>query len=333
MIVTILRTAGLDPTYLVGAGLNDSGTNARAGGGDLAVAEADESDGSFLLLNPHISVITNLEMDHIDHWGDMDSLTQAFSDFTGLTEQGGCLVVPSADPRLVEMARTTGRRVITFGSGGDLDAHDVGSVGFGASFSLTAADGDVGVELRVPGAHNIANALAAAGAAVALDVPLEDIARGLASYRGVERRFHVRGERDGVTVVDDYAHHPTEISATLAAAQTGPWKRVVAIFQPHRFTRTLALVEEFGEAFEAADRVIFMDVYGAGEEAIPGVSGKLLADSVCRRFPGRPVAFFPHRDDMLKFTRSVIKPGDLLLTMGAGDVTSVGEQLLGSGST
>ena len=330
MIVTILRTAGLDPTYLVGAGLNDSGTNARAGSGDVAVAEADESDGSFLLLDPHVSVITNLEMDHIDHWGDMDSLTAAFAEFAQRTQSGGCLVVPAGDERLVSMAAAAEERVITFGPEGDMSARDVGPSGFGARFALSNGAETAEVELRVPGAHNVSNALAAAGAAAALDVSLADIANGLAAYRGVDRRFHLRGEKDGVTVVDDYAHHPTEVAATLAAAQEGSWRRVVAIFQPHRFSRTLALADDFGAAFADADQVIFMDVYGAGEEAIPGVSGKLLADAVCRRFPGRPVAFFPHRDDMLKFTRRVTKSGDLLLTMGAGDVTSVGEQLLGS---
>ncbi|MGI8407828.1 MAG: UDP-N-acetylmuramate--L-alanine ligase [Actinomycetota bacterium] len=332
MIVTVLQSAGIDPTFLVGAGLNDSGTNARAGTSDIAVAEADESDGSFLLLKPHVSVITNLEMDHIDHWGTMDALTEAFREFALRTDEDGCLVVPATDAELLAMVSATGRRILSFGEGGDIEAVGVDLTGLGARFTLRSAGSGAEVELRVPGTHNVANALAAAAAALSLGVSLEDVARGLSGYRGVERRFQVRGEIDGVTVVDDYAHHPTEIAATLAAARSGPWKRVVAIFQPHRFSRTQALAAEFGAAFEGADQVIFMDVYGAGEEAIPGVSGKLLVDAVCRASPGRRVAFFPHRADMLRFTRAVTRPGDLLLTMGAGDVTGVGEELLELGT-
>ncbi len=332
MIVTVLKSAGIDPTFLVGAGLNDSGTNARAGTSDIAVAEADESDGSFLLLKPHVSVITNLEMDHIDHWGTMEALTEAFREFAFQTDEGGCLVVPATDAELLAMVSATGRRILSFGEGGEVEAVGVDLTGLGARFTLRSAGSGAEVELRVPGTHNVANALAAAAAALSLGVALEDVARGLSGYRGVERRFQVRGEVGGVTVVDDYAHHPTEIAATLAAARSGPWKRVVAIFQPHRFSRTQALAAEFGAAFEGADQVIFMDVYGAGEEAIPGVSGKLLVDAVCRASPGRRVAFFPHRADMLRFTRSVTRPGDLVLTMGAGDVTGVGEELLELGT-
>ena len=332
MIVTILRHAGLDPTYLVGAGLNDSGTNARAGSSDIAVAEADESDGSFLLLAPFISVITNLEMDHVDHWGSMDALVSAFSDFAALTQEGGAIVVPAGDARLSRIASDAARKVVTFGTGGEVDAHDVSFKGGGAEFTLSVRGEQGAVRLRVPGEHNVENAEAAAAAAICLGVPLEHVVAGLSEYRGVERRFQVKGQIGGVTIVDDYAHHPTEVAATLAAAKSGPWKRVIAIFQPHRYSRTEALAAEFGDAFEHADQVIFMDVYGAGEEPVPGVSGKLLADAVCRSFPGRSVAFFPHRDEILRFARTTLRPGDLLLTMGAGDVTNVGPELLEAGS-
>lgn len=328
MIVTILRNAGLDPTYLVGAGLNDSGTNARAGKGDISVAEADESDGSFLLLQPHVAVITNLEMDHIDHWGSMEALVDAFRAFARLTAAEGSLVVPAADDRLMSIAAASGKPVATFGTVGDVRGRGISFTGGAARFTLVSDGGEVEVALRVPGQHNVSNALAAATAARSLGVSLADIAAGLREYRGVERRFQVKGEAGGVTVVDDYAHHPTEVAATLAAAKSGPWDRVVAIFQPHRYSRTEALAEGFGPAFENADQVVFMDVYGAGEEPIPGVSGKLLADAVCRSFPGRPVAFFPHRDEIINFTRSILKPGDLLITMGAGDVTDVGPELM-----
>ena len=172
------------------------------------------------------------------------------------------------------------------------------------------------------------NAVAAAAAALAIGVPLEEVAQGLGAYRGVERRFQIRGTVAGVTIVDDYAHHPTEVRATLAAARPGPWKRVVALFQPHRYSRTAALARAFGAAFSDADKIVLMDVYGAGEEPVPGVSGKLLADAVAETLPGRPVAYLPHRAELISYLVSSTRPGDVLLTLGAGDVTTVGEELL-----
>lgn len=327
MIVSILRSAGLDPTYLVGGGLNDSGTNARSGSGDLAIAESDESDGSFLMLRPRIAVITNIEMDHVDHWSSLAELNEAFDRFIQGTDRAGTVIVPAGGD-LETRARTLAASIITFGAGGDVTANDVESEGHKTRFVLHWHGAAAPVELHAVGAHNVANAAAAAAAALAVGVELPDVAAGLGTFRGVERRFDLLGTAGGVTVVDDYAHHPTEIKATLAAARAGRWERVVAVFQPHRYSRTAALSEAFGGSFEDADRVVVTDVYGAGEDPVPGVTGKLISDSVCSTIPGRPVAYIPHRGDVVAYLAAMAGPGDLVLTLGAGDISSVGGELL-----
>lgn len=328
MIVSIMQAAGLDPTYLVGAGLNDSGTNARSGQGDLVVAESDESDGSFLLLAPHVTVITNVEEDHVDYWSSLPQLQAAFDRFMSATDPGGAIVVPATDARTVDAARRSGRKVVTFGSGGDVTHGPVTLEQGCPTCDLVHEGGRAEMRLRVPGDHNISNALAAAAACLQVGVPLEAAATGLVRYSGVERRFQVRGEAGGVTIIDDYAHHPTEVRATLAAARGGSWNRVVAVFQPHRYSRTSAFARAFGEAFLDADRVVVTDVYGAGEEPVPGVSGKLIADWVCACYPGRPVAYLPHRDELVSYLQGSLRAGDAVLTLGAGDVTALGDELL-----
>jgi UDP-N-acetylmuramate--alanine ligase len=328
MIVSVLRAAGLDPTYLVGGGLNDSGTNARYGRDDLVVAESDESDGSFLLLTPALAVVTNVEDDHLDYWGSLERLVDAFARFIARVGPAGTIVVPVADERLVAPARAVGAKLVGFGAGGQVTAAELALSALRSSFVLVVDDARAPVTLRVPGAHNVSNALAAAAACLEIGLDVARVARGLSDFRGVERRFQRRGHARGVTVIDDYAHHPTEVRATLAAARPGPWERVVAVFQPHRYSRTAALWREFGGAFADADRVVITDVYGAGEQPVPGVSGKLVADSVCARLPGRPVAYLPHRDELLSYLASAARPGDVLLTLGAGDISSVGDELL-----
>ncbi|HEV2757061.1 MAG TPA: UDP-N-acetylmuramate--L-alanine ligase [Actinomycetota bacterium] len=326
MIVSVLRAAGGDPTYLVGGGLNDAGTNAKSGRDDVAVAESDESDGSFLLLQPHVGVVTNVEADHVDYWASDEALHDAFRRFLGATE--GAAVVPAAQPEVVSWGRDAGVRCVTFGDGADVSASAVRLDPGGAAFDLVAAGESHPVALRVPGMHNVSNALAAAAACLETGLSPAAVAHGLGEYRGVERRWQVRGEARGVTVVDDYAHHPTEVRATLGAARPGPWRRIVAVFQPHRYSRTRAFAREFGAAFGGADRVVVTDVYGAGEEPVPGVTGKLVADAVCGAYPGRPVAYLPHRDELLSYLAATARPGDAILTLGAGDVTTVGEELL-----
>lgn len=326
MIISILRQAGADPTYLVGGGLNESGTNARFGRGRFAVAESDESDGSFLLLSPFIGAVTNVEIDHIDRYSSLQDVRDAFVTFVQRCSKEGMVVLPAEDE---ELATAAPGEVLTFGDGGDVSASERVSGPFGARFSMTFRGASVDVELSVPGLHNIDNALAASAVCLAAGVSPESIGSGLGAYRGVERRFQVRGSARGITVVDDYAHHPTEVKATLAAARTATHDgRVVAVFQPHRFSRVAAFANEFGASFADADRVVLTDVYGAGEVPVPGISGKLIADSVCEHFPGRPVAYLPHRADLLAYLEDSLRSGDVVLTMGAGDVTVVGEELL-----
>jgi len=331
MIVSVLHFEGRDPTYLVGGGLNDVGTNARHGRDELAVAEADESDGSFLLLTPYVAVVTNIEADHLDHWGSFDAIAEGFTSWLGVVEQGGGMVVPVDDEVLRDFVVPSGASRVTFGPGGDIEARDVVPVASGMTFTLVHGDTTAPVALRVPGRHNVANALAAAGACLQVGLSVESIARGLGEYRGVERRFQIRGEIDGVTIIDDYAHHPTEVQATLEAARSGPYKRVIAVFQPHRFSRTQALHEDFGNSFNDADRIVITDVYGAGEQPVPGVTGKLISDAVCAHLPGRAVAYLPHHGELVAYLRASSRPGDALLTLGAGDISALGEELLRTG--
>ncbi|HYI45955.1 MAG TPA: UDP-N-acetylmuramate--L-alanine ligase [Actinomycetota bacterium] len=326
MIVSIMQRAGAEPTYLVGGGLNDAGTNARYGQGEYSVAESDESDGSFLLLSPYVGVVTNVEADHLDYWHTFDAIKEAFERFIGATDPAGTCVLPASEEGLRGNAQA---RVITFGSGGDVSASNAEAASQATSFDMSIPGGDTRrVELRVPGAHNVENALAAAAAGLAAGIEMDMIVEGLKAYRGVERRFQVKGEARGVTVIDDYAHHPTEVRSTLSAARSGSWGRILAVFQPHRYSRTALFATEFGSSFADADVVVITDVYGAGEEPVPGVTGKLVADAVCSRFPGRAVAYLPHRDELIGYLTRTIRSGDALLTLGAGDVTSVGEELL-----
>lgn len=326
MIVTILRSTNLDPTYLVGGGLNDSGTNARAGRDDLAVAESDESDGSFLLLAPDIAVVTNIEADHLDHWGSFEAITHAFRSFAGATTPGGGLVIPHDERELFSDVEL---QTLTFGDDGDVVAHGIAAVPSGMDFMLVHDGNQATVNLSAPGRHNVSNALAAAGACLHAGLSLSAIARGLSEFRGVERRFHHRGTARGISVVDDYAHHPTEIRATLSAARGTYDGRVVAVFQPHRYSRTASLYKDFGRSFDDAARIVVTDVYSAGEQPVPGVTGKLIADAVCAHLPGRPVAYLPHRAELLGYLQRSLRAGDMVLTLGAGDITSLGEELLG----
>jgi UDP-N-acetylmuramate--alanine ligase len=328
MIVSVLHAEGRDPTYLVGGGLNDVGTNARNGRDELAVAEADESDGSFLLLSPHIAVVTNIEADHLDHWGSFGAIAEGFTSWLDAVAGGGAVVLPVDDEVLRDYAPSSGVSRVTFGPAGDIEARDVEPHASGMSFTLVHGGAASPVALRVPGRHNVTNALAAAAACLQVGLSIESVARGLEDYRGVERRFQIRGEVDGVTIIDDYAHHPTEVQATLEAARGGPYRHVIAVFQPHRYSRTQALHQDFGGSFGDADRIVITDVYGAGEQPVPGVTGKLISDAVCAHLPGRAVAYLPHRRELVAYLRAWSRPGDALLTLGAGDISALGEELL-----
>jgi UDP-N-acetylmuramate--alanine ligase len=329
MIVSVLQSSGLDPTYLVGGGLNDSGTNARSGTGPI-VAESDESDGSFLLLRPSVAVVTNVDADHLDHWGSIANIRDGFRTF--LTAVTDTAVLPVTESTLIESCKRVGIRTLTFGEGGDVRAQGALLHGDRTTFTLKSGGSEAEVELAVPGVYNVANALAAAGGCLAAGVGIEETARGISTFHGVERRFQVRGAAEGVTVVDDYAHNPTKVKAVLSAAKLGSedgrWDQVIAVFQPHRYSRTRSFYRDFGCAFADADRVVVTDIYGAGEEPVPGVTGKLVADAVCARLRGRPVAYLPHRNELLDYLEHISRRGDVLLTLGAGDITTVGEEFL-----
>jgi len=277
------------------------------------------------LLDPSIAIVTNVEMDHVDHWASLEELRAAFASFLARVDKDGVVVLPYGDDLIEEVE---GPRVITFGGIGDITAEAAVTTREGTRFTLAEGAERAGVMLSVPGDHNVLDALAAAAAARAVGVPLAEIAAGLGAFSGVQRRFEVLGERAGVTVVDDYAHHPAEVRVTLAAARAGQWSRVIAVFQPHRYSRTSALGPQFGSAFAGADKIVITDVYGAGEPAVPGVTGKLISDAVAEALPGRSVAYLPHRADLASYLAALTRAGDVVLTLGAGDITSLGPQLL-----
>ncbi len=328
MLALLLVEAGLRPSFLIGGDVNEIGTNAVWDEGEWLVVEADESDGSFLSLVPDIAVVTNVEADHLDHYGTFDAVRSAFETF--LTSARGSRVVGGDDPVAAEIGRSTGAETVGTASDNTVRMVDVELARSSLAFTLVDDAGrPLGrLSVPVPGLHNARNAAVAAVAALAAGVPFEALARALARFAGVARRFEFRGSTNGVTFVDDYAHLPSEIRAALAAARNGGWPRVVAVFQPHRYSRTAELWPEFGRAFADADEVVVTDVYGAGEPPVPGVSGRLVADAARREFPGRPVHYVAGRSDLRAAVGALLRSGDLCLTLGAGDLTSLPDELL-----
>ena len=327
MLALILVEAGLDPSFLIGGDVNEIGTNAVWGEGPWLVVEADESDGTFLALPTEIAVVTNIEADHLDHFGSFEELRRAFATF--LDRAGFRRVASGDDPVAAELATSTGAETVGTGPGCTYRIADVTTGRSAVGFRLTGPRGvpDGRIELPIPGVHNAANAAVATVAAMAAGAPFDAAVRALARFAGVARRFEFRGEANGVTFVDDYAHLPTEVQATLAAARTGAWSRIVAVFQPHRYSRVSALWEEFATAFDDADVVVVTDVYGAGEAPIPGVSGRLVADAIRRARPGLDVHYAERRSELRHEVASLLAPGDLCCTLGAGDLTSLPDEL------
>lgn len=331
MIALVLERGGLQPTFLIGGEVNDIGSNAKHGAGDLMVVEADESDGSFLHLSPHVAVVTNVEADHLDHYQTLDRVHAAFEDFLKKVPSDGAAVICGDDKDLLAIAGRAGVKTVTYGfaDSNDFVASDVCASDGGTSFSVSERGRELGrAALRVPGKHNVANGMATIALCRRLGMEFETIAEVLSQFSGVQRRFQRMGCERDVTVVDDYAHHPTEVRATLAAARDGRWQRVVCVFQPHRFSRTKLLGNQFDSAFDDADIVVLTEVYGAGEEPEPGVSGKLLVDAVLHRRPRSQVAYIPKRAGIASYLRDSVRQGDLVITMGAGDVWTVGTELL-----
>ncbi|MGJ6961356.1 UDP-N-acetylmuramate--L-alanine ligase [Streptosporangium sp. G11] len=331
MLTVALQKCGADPSYCVGGQLVTTGLGADEGSGEVFVAEADESDGSFLMLAPDIAVVTNVEPDHLDNYGDPRAVHDSFARFVERVTD--TMVVCADDPgsaALIPIARARGLKVITYGEAEDADLRVSGIVpeGLGITFTIV---GHGEVRLSVPGRHNALNAASAIAVAGELGVSFDEIRDGLAAFTGAKRRFEAKGEAGGVAVFDSYAHHPTELAADLRAARdvvasfSGDG-RVIAVFQPHLYSRTRFFADEFGTALGLADEAIVLDVYGAREDPEPGVSGALVAGKV--PLPAEQVAYAPHRDSVPALVAGRARPGDIVLTMGAGDVTELGPRIV-----
>jgi UDP-N-acetylmuramate--alanine ligase len=331
MVVAILEAAGLDPSFAVGGDFKASGVNAAAGAGPHFVAEADESDGSFLELAPTMAVVTNVEADHLDHWGDLASVQRAFRSFVGRLPADGTAVLCADDPGALDLAAAAACQVVTYGfaTTADVRGDDLTLDAWSSVFTVTAGERSLGqVRLIVPGRHNVQNALGAIAAALAVRAPFEAAVAGLARFTGAARRFHLRAEVGGVTVVDDYAHNPPKVAAALAAARLGPWKRVVAVFQPHLYSRTRLFADDFGLALAGgADLAVVTDVYAAREDPEPGVDGALVAGAAKRARPDLDCVYEPDRTALATRVAALVQPGDLVLTLGAGDITDLADEL------
>ncbi len=331
LIATVLYEAGLDPTAVIGGKLPSLGSNARLGQGEYLVAEADESDGSFLQLTPTVAVVTNVDPEHLDHYGSLAQLKRAFVEFVNRVPFYGLAVLCADHPNVRELLPLVTKRYVTYGLGADADfrATQLAFDGCKTRFLAHARGEELGiVELAMPGAHNVQNALAVLAVADFLGVDFDTYARSLSSFAGVKRRFTVRGEVGGVMVVDDYGHHPAEVRATLAGARRGfPQRRLVVAFQPHRYTRTRDLMAEFAAAFDDAELVVISDIYPAGEEPIDGIdSARLVADMRTRGHAG--AIHIAKRSDIAKQLSPRLRADDIVITLGAGDIWQVGEELL-----
>ncbi len=322
LVGAVLQTGGLDPTIIVGGLVKSLGTNSRLGSGDVLVAEADESDGTFLQLIPTVVVVTNIDREHIDHYQSFERLTEAFLDFTNRVPFYGASVLCLDDPHVQAMLPEVTRRVRTYGTSAqaEVSATEIAIEGLRTHFIAKHDGRSLGtIHLQISGVHNVRNALAAIAVGLEFDVAFPDIRRALEEFEGVERRFEIYGERDGVLVVSDYAHHPTEIRATLAAARKGLGRRIVAAFQPHRYTRTQDLFDEFAHAFHDTDVLIVTEIYAAGEPKLAGVEAHGLAEAI-RDHGHREVHFVAETAEIVPTLRKLVRPDDLVLFMGAGDI-------------
>ena len=335
MVALMLERAGLDPTAVIGGRLSAFGSNARLGRGDVMVAEADESDRSFLKLSPAIAVVTNIDHEHMEAYGTFEALVDAFVAFADRVPFYGVVVACADDAPVAAMLPRLTRRTITYGFGAAADVRGESPVSDGRSGTCEVVyqvrgvpdgSGRGTITLAVPGHHNLLNALAAVAVGLELGVPFDRIRAALAEFKGAERRYQLIGETQGVTVVDDYGHHPTEIAAVLRAAGDGRPSRIVAVFQPHRYSRTRDLLKDFGPALAAADVVILTDIYAAGESAMPGITVQSLADAM--RPSVRELHVVPALDDVAAAVGELVRPGDLVITLGAGSISTVGERVL-----
>ncbi len=333
MTATMLDHLGLDPSFLIGGIVEEYKTNGKNGNGGYFVCEADESDGSFLYLRPDIVVITNVEADHLDHYKTMENLENTFCEFMNLVGDAGTIIVCGDNERALTLAHRTQKHVVTYGFSKDCDLvcvqepseHTVHN-----AFEVRLPDGSTeAITLPLsPGKHNVLNASAALAVAFVLGVDTHAAAQTLAAFSGAHRRFTHVGDINGITVVDDYGHHPTEIKATLSAASDLRFKRIVCVFQPHRYSRTQALFDEFTHAFDQVDVLIVCDIFSAGETPIPGVTSERLARAIAEHLPDRTVVYIAKKKDAVSYLCDHLQAGDLLLTQGAGDITSVGPAVI-----
>ncbi len=331
MISCIAAESGVDPTIIIGGEVASLGGNARNGEGRFVIAEADESDGTFLKFRPSIAVVTNIEDDHLDHYGTEENIYIAFKDFLGNIKPGGKAVLCIDNPKVRRLADETDKTVITYGIDGenaDYTAKDIEYDVSGTSYKLFYKGEFVTeVQLAVPGRHNVLDSTGAFAAAREMGIEIPSILASLKKFGGAKRRFETKGKVKGVWVVDDYAHHPTEIGVTLKAARQTKPQRLLCVFQPHRYTRTQLLFDEFCQCFRDCDELVLADIYSAGEDRIPGVSSKHLAEGI-QQATGQQVQYIGRLDKVEEYFEQKAQPGDLIMTIGAGDVFKVGEELV-----
>ncbi len=331
MLATMLSSAGMDPTVIVGGRLKPfGGSNARVGKSDFLVVESDESDGSFLKLSPIFAIVTNIDREHLDHYSGIDEIRRAFIDFINKVPFYGAAVVCLDDENVQRILPDITRRTITYGTRAQADVHitDMTCTHFSSDFRVRRRGEDLGrFHLQVPGAHNVLNATAALAVGMELDVPVARMCEALAEFSGVDRRFQVRGKEKGITVIDDYGHHPTEIRSTLAAAAQCQYRRILVIFQPHRYSRTFHLMDDFARCFYRADSVHVLDIYAASEHPIEGVSGEAVAERV-RAFGHKSVEYAGTIDRAVEHILREARDGDVVMTLGAGNVWQAGDRIL-----
>lgn len=332
MVATILGHAGVDPTTVVGGVVETLGSNARLGSSEWFVTEADESDRSFLMLYPTIAVVTNIDKEHMESYKGMDDVVQCFTDFVNKVPFFGAAIICLDDPNVQLLIPNIKRRRVTYGmtAQADVSGHDIRyNEGFGSTFTVWKGDAVLGeINLPVPGKHNVYNALAATAVALEMDVPFEKIAEAFATFKNANRRFQFKGEANGITVVDDYGHHPTEVVATLSAAKNSSGgKRTVVVFQPHRYSRTQELMDEFVVSFNNADALFILDIYPASEAPIPGITAEVLTENI-KKYGHKNVSYIGDIETATEKVCAALQPGDLVITLGAGTVTRLSDEIL-----
>ncbi len=330
MLGVSLDYEGVSPSIIIGGEVDYLGSNAKLGKSDYLVSEADESDGTFLKYYPYIGIVTNVENDHMDHYGTMENIIKAFTQFLNQIREDGWGVVCFDNENIRNIVKNVNRKIVSYAIEHEADyvASNIKADASGTSFDVIHKGENLGtVKLNVPGRHNVLNAMACVVTGITLGQTVPQMAEGLTMFNGAKRRFQTKGKAQGVWVVDDYAHHPTEIATTLKAARQTQPKRLVCAFQPHRYSRTQLLQKEYGSCFEGADLLVLTDVYSAGEDPIPGVDGELLVKEVAEQ-TGQKTVYIKDKKEIAAYLKSIAQEGDLIMTMGAGDIVKCGEELV-----